>query len=212
MPNSEADENLWSGPSAIAAAVNNFLDSLTLIEALAQIRNPHTKSVTANKRRLAKSAINRTMETAGSLVNFASLKGDPILSAKFSLSPSMLARSWDPVISATARSVYDLAHELIAAAPSEAETCGITAERNQLLLNAIVAFSASTGSDSAPQTADSFSLEVEFRRAEEILNAGVGPLLASLKAQRESLLNAYRQAMHLAERAMKGDQPSPCFP
>ena len=198
LPN-ESSDDLWGNSRMFSTAVNSFLGSLNLIEALAQIANPENKNVTANRRRLGQSVINRTIEMASSLACYASMTGDQILSAKVSLSPAMVARSWDPVISATARSIYDLSEELIASGTQEAALCGITAEKNQLLLNSIVAFSASIGSEIGTTTSEPFSLAAELRRADEILRRGIDPLMLSIKAQNNSFFAGFRLARGLAE-------------
>lgn len=188
----------WGDSGVFASAVDQFLGSLNLISALTQISNPGL-NMTANKRRLARSVINRTMEMAGSLECYALETGDEILSAKVSLSPAIIARSWDPVISATAKSIFDIAEELIEAEAKEAGLCGITRERNQLLLNSIIAFAAAIGSEFEQDEFGPISLEAEFRRAHEILKGGIDPLLSAFKEESDSLFISYRQARDLSE-------------
>jgi hypothetical protein len=197
--NREINEGLWSSSSMFATAVDKVLGSLNLIEALMQIGNPQFKVITANRRRLGRSVIARTMEMASALACYASRVQDQILSAKVSLSPAMMARSWDPVISATARSIYDLCEELIETGTQEAAQCGITSERNQLLLNAIVAFSAAIGSGIGTSGPQPVSVDAECKRAQEILKGGIDPLMVAVKAQSESFFASYRQARELAE-------------
>jgi hypothetical protein len=181
--------------------VSKFLDSLNLIEALAQMANPRCAAVRINKHILAHSVINRTLDMASSLACYAAMKADEMLSAKVALSPGMISRSWDPVISSTAHTIYDLADKLTHARDPEAAQCGITQERNQLLLNAIVAFAAASGSEEPPCAPSSvpYSLEAELRMAEEILDKGIAPLMTAFKSQRDAFFDNYRKARELAE-------------
>ena len=192
-------EVVWSNTGAVGTVVGKFLGSMNLVSALAQITSSQIDTVTVNKRRLVRSVINRTMEMAEALECYAARVEDQILSAKVSLSPTMIARSWDPVITATARAIYDLSEELIQTGASEAGQCGVTPERNQLLLNSIVAFANAIGSEVERDSLAPVSLEAEFARAEEILRSGIEPLLAGVKQHCEGLLAMHRQAMALSK-------------
>jgi len=191
-------EVVWSNTGAVGSVVDKFLGSMNLVSALAQLSNAQFNTLTVNKRRLVRSVINRTMEMAEALECFAARQGDEILSAKVALSPAMIARSWDPVITATARAIHDLSEELIQTGSPEAAKCGVTAERNQLLLNSIIAFSAAIGMEGERESLAPCFLEAEFARAEEILRSGIEPLLNGVKEHCDALLAMHRQAMALA--------------
>lgn len=199
-----SNASIYAGVPAMVTNQQNFLDSISLIDSLAQAQSAVTTGVTIDKTNFGKQMVAYTMRVAGQLKAYGSQNNNATLFAKAdAINDTKFVRARDDDRDDIAQDIHDEANKIIAGLANY----GTTAATLSALQTRIDAYRLALPSTTAVRKTRKTNTELikqEFARAEMLLNDRLDGLILQFEEANPQFVLAYNHARETTNTGSRG--------
>jgi hypothetical protein len=201
---------IFAGVPMMVTQHQNLLDSISLIDSLAQAQSAVTTGITIDKKNFQTQMVTFALRVAGALRAHASASGNATLLKVAEMNPSSFSRARDDVRDDLAQEIWDKATPIVA----QLADAGVTPATLSALKTRIQAYRLALAKPQvarAERTSHTTLLEEEFARAETIATERLDGLMLQFQESNAGFYLAYIDARKVIDTGSqkKGDAPPP---
>jgi hypothetical protein len=196
---------------AMVAQHQNLLDSIALIDSLAQAQGAVTTGITADKKEFKNQMISYALRVAGALMAYASANNNNTLLAKADLEKDNFEKLRDDQRDDLAQDMHDEANAIVA----DLADYNVTAATLTALQTRIDAYRlALPGPENARKAKSTHTelLKQEFARADMLLDKRRDGLIRGFEETNPQFVMDYRNARKITDTGSKPKTPTPPAP
>ncbi len=202
------DAAIFAAVLAMVTQHQNLLDSVALIDSLAQAQAAVTTGVTADKKEFKKQMVSYALRVAGALMAYASANTNNTLLAKADLEKDNFEKLRDDLRDDLAQDMHDEANAIIA----QLADYNVTAATLAALQTRIDAYRLALPSPENARKAKSTHTELlkqEFARADMLLDKRLDGLIRGFEETNPQFVMDYRNARKITDTGSKPNPPTP---
>ena len=200
---------IFAAVPAMVTQHQNLLDSIALIDSLAQAQIAVKKGITVDKKVFQLQMVDYTMRVAGGLMAYASAEGNNTLLAKAkSINDTKFVRARDDVRDDIAQDIHDEANAIIAQLAGYNVTAA-TLSALQTRIDAYRLYIVKPKLAIGDGSKDTALLKQEFARADVIVKERLDGLIRTFKETNPNFVMVYTNARKITNTGSKPQPPPP---